>query len=103
MYTVLMLDHVQVDFDISFSGQMMHVQSHQPFPLKYSIRTWEKRQFIQYMFNVIKVIIKKLFTSLSLSLSLPLSLPPSLSLPPPLSLPKISLPLPPPSLVKEQS
>ena len=39
MYTLLMLDHVQVDFDISFSGQYMHVQLHQSFPLKYSIRT----------------------------------------------------------------
>jgi len=39
MYTLLMLDHVQVDLDISFSGQYMHVQLHQSFPLKYSIRT----------------------------------------------------------------
>ena len=39
MYTFLMLDHVQVDFNISFSGQYMHVQLHQPLPLKYSIRT----------------------------------------------------------------
>ena len=39
MYTWLMLDDVQVDFDISFRGQYVHVQLHQPFPLKYSIRT----------------------------------------------------------------
>jgi len=38
MYTLLMLDYVQVDFDISFSGQYMHVQLRQPFPLKYSSR-----------------------------------------------------------------